>query len=233
MTNFLDSVLRGLITYRYGIYLLLGLGMVVYLRKFFIGLREWQKSVFGLERELARRQLISASTGLVLLMMLVVGEFLLVTVVGPRMTAAESGDSTATMDLLATQTSTLPSGTENSLTDVPTTTVVEESLDSECIEDVLEITNPADGEEISGTVELIGSVNVENFGSYKYEYSSVGTIDWTTIAAGDQLKLDESLGFWYTSALTPGSYLLRLVPLDNTGEEMTPCIIRVEVVPEE
>jgi hypothetical protein len=232
MTNFLDSVLRGLVTYRIGIYILLGLGILVYLRKFMIGWREWQKSVFGLERELARRKLISASTGLVLLTMLVVGEFLLVTVINPRMPAV-SGDVTSTTTLSLTQTATLSAGSENLTTAVPTATIVPESLVSECIEDTLEITSPEDGEEVSGTVELIGSVNVENFGSYKYEYSSVGTINWITIAAGDQLKLDESLGFWYTSSLTPGSYLLRLVPLDNTGEEMTPCIIRVEVVPEE
>jgi hypothetical protein len=76
-------------------------------------------------------------------------------------------------------------------------------------------------------------MNVENFGSYKYEFSPTGAISWTTIAAGNQLKLDEPLGYWYTSALTPGTYLLQLVPLDNTGSDMTPCIISVEVVPEE
>jgi hypothetical protein len=109
----------------------------------------------------------------------------------------------------------------------------QEDLVSECITDVLEITSPVDGEQVSGTVELIGSVNVEDFGSYKYEYSTTGTINWITIAAGNQLKLDESLGFWYTSSLTPGPYLLKLVPLNNLGEELTPCIITVEVVLEE
>jgi hypothetical protein len=109
----------------------------------------------------------------------------------------------------------------------------QENLVSDCLEDVLEITSPADGGQVSGTVELIGSVNVADFGSYKYEFSTTGTINWVTIAAGNQLKLDESLGFWYTSALTPGPYLLRLVPLNNLGEEMTPCIITVEVVLEE
>ena len=110
---------------------------------------------------------------------------------------------------------------------------LQEGIVSECVEGVLEITTPANGEQVSGTVELIGSVNVENFGSYKYEFSTTGTINWVTIAAGNQLKLDESLGFWYTSALTPGPYLLRLVPLNNLGEEMTPCVITVEVVLEE
>jgi hypothetical protein len=232
MTNFIDSVLRGLIAYRVGIYTLLGLGVFIYFRKFVIGWREWQKSLFGLEREIAKRKLVSASTGLVLLTMLVVGEFLLVTIIGPQMPVI-SADVTPTLDPLTTQTATLSVEDVNSTTDTTIATVVQQTLVSECIEDTVEITSPTDGEEVSGTVELIGSVNVENFGSYTYEYSSVGTINWTTIAAGDQLKLDESLGFWYTNSLTPGSYLLRLVPLDNNGDELTPCIIRVEVVPEE
>jgi hypothetical protein len=232
MTEFLDSVLRGLITYHIGIFILLGLGILVYLRKFIIGLREWQNSVFGLERELARRKLISSSTGVVLLMMFIVGEFLLATVVGPRMPAL-SVESAMKTDTLTTPTVTLSARDEDSTTVLSAATAIQESLVSECIADTIEITSPADGEEVSGTVELIGSVNVQNFGSYKYEYSATGTINWVTIAAGDQLKLNESLGFWYTSALPPGSYLLRLVPLDNTGENMTPCIIRVEVVAEE
>jgi hypothetical protein len=104
---------------------------------------------------------------------------------------------------------------------------------SVCIEDTVEITSPADGDRVSGSVEVIGSVNVDNFGSYKYEFSPTGNINWVTIAAGNQLKLDENIGFWYTSALTPGTYLLRLVPLDNAGMELTPCIVTIEVVREE
>jgi hypothetical protein len=146
---------------------------------------------------------------------------------------ALSVESAMKTDTLTTPTVTLSARDEDSTTVLSAATAIQESLVSECIADTIEITSPADGEEVSGTVELIGSVNVQNFGSYKYEYSATGTINWVTIAAGDQLKLNESLGFWYTSALPPGSYLLRLVPLDNTGENMTPCIIRVEVVAEE
>ncbi len=232
MNDLLDSVLRGLIEYHVGIFVVLGVGFLIYLRRFINGLQEWQKSVFGLERELAKRILVSASTGIILLLLLFVGEFLMVTVVGPQMPAVKSG-VTPTIDSFALPTETRFAEAENTTTNIPTASIEQESLVSECIEDMVEIISPTNGEKISGTVELIGSVNVENFGSYKYEYSTTGPINWITIAAGDQLKLDESLGFWYTSALTPGDYFLRLVPLDNTGEDLTPCIIRVEVVPEE
>jgi hypothetical protein len=232
MNAFLDDILRGLVTFSTGIFILLGLGFLIYLRKFLKGLQEWQGSAFGLERDLAQRNLISASTGLTLLLLLIIGEFLLVTVINPRMSLVPNR-SGSIIDPLATPTTTLSAVVNQTIEPVVPPLEGQEDLVSECVEDVLEITSPSDGEQVSGTVQLIGSVNVENFGSYKYEYSTIGTINWVTIAAGNQLKLDESLGFWYTSSLTPGPYLLKLVPLDNLGEELTPCIIRVEVVREE
>jgi hypothetical protein len=154
---------------------------------------------------------------------------LIVTIVGPRMPALQI-EASPTFDPFAAATTTLMAE-EQEATPIPTPTIGQESLVSECRAGEVEITSPEEGSTVSGTVELIGSVNIPNFGSYKYEYSPTGAIYWTTIAAGNQLKLDESLGFWYTSSLTPGTYLLQLVPLDNTGEAMTPCIISVEVVP--
>jgi hypothetical protein len=232
MDALLQSVLRGLITYRSGIYILLGLGILLYFRKFIIGLREWQGSTFGLERKIAQRKLISASTGLILIFLLVLGEFLLVTIIDPQM-PLQPTEISSMINPLADPTATLPP--EEAQDDLPAgeDSVEQPDLVFECIEDVVEITYPADGDAVSGTVEVIGSVNVDNFGSYKYEYSPTGNINWVTIAAGNQLKLNESIGFWYTSALTPGTYLLQLVPLDNVGEALTPCIVTVEVFIEE
>jgi hypothetical protein len=231
MDNFLNNILRGLVDYSVGIFIVLILGFLVYIRKFLIALKEWQRSVFGLERSFAQRQLISSTTGLALLLFLLVGEFLIATIVGPRMPAIMASE-TQEYDPFGTATATMQPQPEVA-TLVPTPTVGQDSLVSECVPGEVEITTPAEGDTVSGTVELIGSMNVENFGSYKYEFSPTGAINWTTIAAGNQLKLDEPLGYWYTSALTPGTYLLQLVPLDNTGSDMTPCIISVEVVPEE
>ncbi len=232
MNAFLDDVLRGLIIYSTGIFILLGLGFLIFFRKFIKGLREWHGSVFGLEKDLAQRKLVSASTGLTLILLLLIGEFLLITIIRPQMSQVPDAAGSS-FDPLATATATLSAGDIQAPEPVLTPVTSQEDLVSECIEDVLEITSPGDGEQVSGTVEFIGSVNIEDFGSYKYEYSTMGTINWVTIAAGNQLKLDESLGFWYTSSLTPGPYLIRLVPLNNLGEELTPCIISLEVVLEE
>ena len=230
MENFSYSILRGLVDYRIGILIILSLGIIIFLSKFLRGLREWQKSVFGLERSIAQRKLVGSVTGLSLSVLMFIGEFLLATIVSPQMPSI-SVVETPTADFILSGTAT--SSTEGALeSPTPAATISQGSLVSDCIEGVVEITSPRNGETVSGTVELMGSVNVENFGSYKYEFTNTGAINWTTIAANNTLKLDESLGFWYTSNLTPGTYLLQLVPLDNTGEELTPCIIAVEVVPE-
>jgi len=232
MDEILNSILRGLITYSIGIFVLLGVGFLIYLRKLVLAINAWKSSVFGLERDLAKRKLVAASSGLLLLILLFIGEFLLITVINPQLPAAATA-AAPTLNPFATPTMTISS--EENLDDpmITTPTIDQESLISECQEGILEISSPADGDAVSGTVEIIGTVNVEDFGSYKYEYSTTGAVDWVTIAAGNSLKLDENLGYWFTSALQPGIFFLQLVPLDNVGEELTPCIITVEVVTEE
>ncbi len=64
MDQFLNSVLRGLVTYSVGIFIVLILGELIYIRLFLIALKEWQKSVFGLERSLAQRKLVTSTTGM-------------------------------------------------------------------------------------------------------------------------------------------------------------------------
>lgn len=231
MDAVLQSVLRGLVTYSTVIYILLGVGILLYLRRFILGLSDWQSSVFGLERRLAQRKLVEATTGLILMSLLIIGEFLLVTVVDPQM-PAQPTEARLALDPLPEPLDTVAPDDVSILDPATDSSIDQATLVSECIEDITEITYPAEGDVVRGTVEIIGSVNVDNFGSYKYEYSRTGNVNWVTIAAGNQLKLDERIGYWYTSALPPGRYLLQLVPLDNLGEELTPCIISVEVVEE-
>ncbi len=49
------------------IYILLGLVGLIPLRNFIVGLREWQGTIFGLERDIAQRKLTGALSLLVLL----------------------------------------------------------------------------------------------------------------------------------------------------------------------
>jgi hypothetical protein len=93
------------------------------------------------------------------------------------------------------------------------------------------LTSPQPGEEIKGTIDLIGTVNISNFGFYKYEVAPAGGSTWATISADRKVVVDASLGRWDTTALTPGDYQLRLVVTDNQGISLPPCVVPVRVVP--
>lgn len=231
MEFILQDILRGLFTYRIWIFILLGIGFLLYLLKFIQGLKEWKKAVFGLEQNIVQRKIITSSTGLILIFLLLLGEFLVVTIIAPQMPAKQVGASEEEMINQLPVDINLAEDSQNlDVNDNQPQDKVD--LDFECIEGVVDIVFPANGDSISGTIEVIGSVNVDNFGSYKYEYSPTTNTSWVTIAAGNQLKLKESIGYWHTGDLMPGAYFLRLAPLDNTGEELKPCIVTVDILSE-
>ena len=93
------------------------------------------------------------------------------------------------------------------------------------------LTSPKPGEEVKGTIVLIGTVNIPNFGFYKYEVAPLGSDTWATISAGREIVLNSKLGDWITTALTPGDYQLRLVVTDNQGQALPACVVPVRVVP--
>jgi hypothetical protein len=87
-----------------------------------------------------------------------------------------------------------------------------------------------DGDKISGTVTLQGTVNVTDLGYYKYEYATAGSDTWTTIAAGNTKIVDQPLGgTWDTSELTPGDYQLRLVVTDHQNNQLPECTIQITI----
>ena len=108
-----------------------------------------------------------------------------------------------------------------------------EGIESQCENDILEIKSPEHDGEVMGVVEIVGSVNTPSLGSYRYDFSTMGEPKWQTIAAGSGVRIDENLGNWYTSDLAPGPYMLRLVALDNDGNETSTCVIVVNVKADE
>jgi hypothetical protein len=88
-------------------------------------------------------------------------------------------------------------------------------------------------------VTVAGTANIQNFAFYKYEYIPVsagvpvaGAV-WRAISAGTDPKVDEELGIWDTSIVTPGDYAFRLVVTDTAGNAPLPCVLTVRVLPSE
>ncbi len=229
LPRILDELLPFLARYEAWIYVVLGGIALFQLRWLLRAWHEWRNSVFGLERDIAQRRFVTPMTILLLIGMLVLGEFLMVSFVTP---AYPQGIpiSTPTLDLLATPTATLSPA---SLVTATASVVGQATLavpDTEgCKPGIIEWLSPKPNESISDTVELKGTINVPNLGFYKYEYSQSGSKDWTTLAAGNTPLVNGTIGFWNTSQLPNGDYQLRLVVADNQNQVLPACIVRVRI----
>ena len=224
----MESFYRFLASYEGLIYILLSLGGLFAFRWLWKSWREWHDSVFGLEREFAMRRLSQALIVSMLILFLFFGELFLASFIVPALPATDV-PATPTIDIL-NQTEGALSGNPTDLLNA--TTVPSESQSasaSGCIPDEIILTSPEPGQEISGTVTLVGTVNVDNFGFYKYEFSPQGADTWTTVSAGRDSLINGDLGLWDTSSLTPGDYQLRLEVTDNQGQVYPPCVIPVRV----
>ncbi len=220
-------------TYEMWMYVILVLAGLIYIRKFILAWEELRRAAFGLERESAQSHLNQAAGMLVLLFSMAVAIFLVVTFVAPAFPAA-SPLGIPTQDLLASPTATLEGGANADGTIQPTSegsspTATAVVGGEGCVPGQIMLTEPADGSEISGLVIIMGTADVENFGFYKYEAARPGETVWQTIQAGRDIVRDGELGQWDTRTIASGDYMLRLVIVDNQGESLEPCVIRVNV----
>lgn len=230
----MEYVIQFFADFEIPIYLILGLVAVIYLRRIVISLEEKRTAIFGLERQAAQRKVVSAASILILVGLITVLEFVVATFLAPTLAQAPSF-ATPTIEVLTTPTvtisGTVPSNATPTATRYPQAQI--EGIDSDCEDNILEIESPTHEEEVSGVVEIVGSVNTPSLGSYRYDYSTMGEPNWQTIAAGSGVHIDEALGNWYTSDLAAGPYMLRLVALDNQGKETAACVIVVNVTADE
>ena len=164
-----------------------------------------------------------------LIILLFFGQVVIASFVAPALPAA-SIMGTPTVSLLASPDSTSAAMT-GKVTPAPSAAADGASRDaSGCVPGEIVFTFPESGEQVSGVVELTGTVNIQNFGFYKYEAAPANTGVWTTISAGRGAVVDGNIGRWDATALTPGDYQLRLVVIDNAGQELPHCVISVQVV---
>ncbi len=212
------------------IYLILGLIAMLVLRKVISAIREYRSSMFGMEKERAKGLLFQHTSSLILLVMLIVSEFVFVTFADNAIPALAMVP-TPTLDMNPTMTPIDAVELANQgFAETPPPFDAGGGSGGGCMPGKLEWTEPKPGSEISGNVDLMGTVNVTNFGFYKYEYSQ-DNILWNTIQAGTTVVNNGLLGNWDTSLLTPGDYSVRLIVTNNEGEALTPCVLSVKVNP--
>ncbi len=225
----MSAIYRFLSTYEVLIYIVLAIGGLFAGRWLWRSWNEWRQAVFNLEREFALRRMGKAVASLSIILILACAELLTASIIVPSLPAAFFL-ATPTLDLLATPTGTISAqlATQIALTPRPEPTL---QGAQGCEPGTLEITSPKAGSEVTGTVDIQGTVNIPNFGFYKYEVAPLNSDAWATISAGRDIRVNQSLGQWDTTAVTPGDYQLRLVATDNQGVALPACIIPVRVLP--
>ncbi|HEX7972822.1 MAG TPA: hypothetical protein VF498_00300 [Anaerolineales bacterium] len=225
------------------IYLLLGLGGLIYIRKFILAWGELREAAFGLERDNAQARLNQAASILVLLLTMAVAEFVVVSFIVPEFPGA-TPLLTPPLNLLATPTTTLmpvtpPAGAGTVVSagteagPAATGTVQPDGAGSitatGCITGQVSILSPAEGQEIRGVVPVTGTADIPNFGFYRYETKRPDETIWLTLQVANKVVRDGRLGDWDTQRLQPGEYQLGLVIVDNQGKPLPPCVIKVRV----
>ena len=221
--------MRFVATYEVGIYIVIGVIILIYLRRLIGAIIALNKAQFGLEREVAQKGLRLSVTVIALVVLIGVSNFVLVSVASVKFPGI-SRIATPTIDPLATEVPDAMIITLTPETLMQTQTAI--ALTG-CIPDELEWVQPISGDDVSGAVELKGTVNIPNLGFYKYEYQIEGDTLWTPISAGNKPIIEEAFGgVWNTAGLDPGNYLLRLVVSDNQNNLLQPCVISVKVVPD-
>ena len=220
-------VFRNLATYERPIYIVLAIVALYTFRWMWRAWREWQNSVYGLEREFTLQKLRQATAFAFMILSLFFVEFYIATFVAPTLPASDIL-STPTLNLLATPAGTLSPDAATQAALAPITQEVPSGM-SGCDPDKLMITSPKSGEIINGTIELTGTANVPNFGFYKYEFAVAGSELWATISADRKMVKNDVLGSWSTGTLVPGEYQLRLVVTDTQGQALPACVISVRV----
>jgi hypothetical protein len=221
----MQAIFRFIEIYQVLLYLLLLLAGISSVRWLWKAWKEWREAYFGLEREMTMRRLAQAVAATVLVLLVLCGVFSVSVFVVPSLPALSL--PTPTLDLLATPSGETPAPNQTAL--IGATPVAQVVGSQGCIPGQLEITSPKPGDEISGTVTLVGTVNLPNFGFYKYEVALRGTDNWSTISAQSEAKQNEELGILNTTVLTPGDYLLRVVVLDNDKQVIGTCIITIRI----
>ncbi len=89
------------------------------------------------------------------------------------------------------------------------------------------LTYPTVDAVLTGAVRIRGSAAIANFAYYKLEVRAEGAPEWSLLQRFEEPVTEGVLALWDTSSLSPGTYWLRLVVVDTTGNYPEPCQVRV------
>ena len=219
------------------------------LRAWWLALREYQDTIYSLEKEVAARRArnalaVVALMALISLLIFYANETALNTPDIPAPTPTSPFPlrvfTTATPTLVAASpTPGLPTPTPLRPQPSPTPRLVATNppaplppaLPPVCPNPGVRITSPGVNTQLLGATPIIGSANIANFQFYKLEYG-LGEAPQQWNVFGDvrrQIVNDGLLGTLNASALPSGVYRIQLTVVDSKGQFPPPCSVRVVI----
>ncbi len=237
-----------------GLYVLFGLGVLWYLRKFIVARREYRATYFELERELSRGQQANALTAIILLVEFAIILYGVQSRVVPIVRAYEADEvlPVAVVDdgVFATPTPAplLPSvdidpigqlGPDDpinqvlatpTLTPTPVGTIVPNpppAIGCDTPNAFLQV--PANGMQVFQPIVIRGTAFVDNFSSYKIEIRGASTFDEYRVLDTKVNPVTEigELGQFIPSSFEPGEYQFRLTVFDINGMLAASCMVNI------
>lgn len=239
--------LRPIAVFDTWLYIGLGLVALFFFRAIWIARRDRIRSIFTLERENATARMTRHFIGLMITLGLILGVYYL-NIITPTIVPPPQDTPTPTPILALPPTATppplLPTSTitptplplatvaidQPLLTPTPTppVEVVSPGQAPACPDPAARITQPGNGAQVSGVIQISGAANVENFDYYKFEFRVPGG-EWSFVERHDAPVAGGVLGSWNTGTVPPGEYDLRLIVVDISGNYPEPCTVRLIV----
>lgn len=238
------------------IYIVLGVGVVFYIREILAARQDLQQSLYSLEREAAGSRLWRSVMMLGVLGLIALTTFVLATVVEPQLqaevaratpTAAftlPTNTPTPTFQPTPTRTPRPPTATPGTPpptlmgvgapAEAPTPTAPPAPVAS-CPDPNVQIVAPVAGQAFSGVIQVRGTAQADNFAFYKLTLNGPAT-NGATQTTGDVVRTSVDggvLGEIDPANLLsqPGVYVIGLVVVDNTGNELPHCAVSIVVQP--
>ncbi len=215
------------------------------IRRAILARRERTSAIFPLEREVAVSRTYRTFGMAIFLVVLILAIWSASNLLLPQLQDFE-GLATATPDLLVlidtpTPTSAPPTATPTiTPTPKPRATrkppVVEQSTPEpvvqppQCPNPGAAISSPGSGQLADGEVPVLGTASIDGFQFYKLEFlGPANPEDWNWFAGSEHPVVGSVLGVLNTTGFASGSYSIRLVVVDNTGNYPTPCSVQIIV----
>lgn len=248
----MERVQLFLADYQWWVYGVLGIILLFYLRRALMARREGARSIFKLEQEQARARYRRSVTISAVILLLMAVTFVLSNpwLPGPSLTTPEPTPTETTGPLAAaTLTSTPPpptitptaTPTRERPTRPPQPTSTPDVNATEtpvvrppaCPNANVRITYPGVNQVVQGNVPVRGTANADSFQYYKIEVgpgSNPRDHEWTVVGQLHRSPVTGGvLETFNSSAYPAGTYTLRLVVVDQTGNYPAPCRVTLTV----